>query len=38
VFLIDFEGHQDDAKCRAVLDRIRPLCQELKVFGSYPRA
>ncbi len=38
VFLIDFEGHQDDAKCRAVLDRIRPLCEELKVFGSYPRA
>lgn len=38
VFLIDFEGHQDDAKCRAVLDKIRPLCAELKVFGSYPRA
>jgi prephenate dehydratase len=38
VFLIDFEGHQDDANCRAVLDTIRPLCAELKVFGSYPRA
>ena len=38
VFLIDFEGHQDDAMCRTVLDKIRPLCAELKVFGSYPRA
>lgn len=38
VFLIDFEGHQDDPKGGAVLDKIRPLCAELKVFGSYPRA
>ncbi|WBL35672.1 prephenate dehydratase [Tepidiforma flava] len=38
VFLIDFEGHQDDPAVKAVLDRIRPLCAELKVFGSYPRA
>jgi prephenate dehydratase len=38
VFLIDFEGHQDDPPCRQVLDAIRPLCAELKVFGSYPRA
>ncbi len=38
VFLIDFEGHQEDPASRAVLDRIRPLCGELKVFGSYPRA
>lgn len=38
VFLIDFEGHQDEPQGRAVLDAIRPLCGELKVFGSYPRA
>lgn len=38
VFLIDFEGHQDDPPVRAVLEQIRPLCAELKVFGSYPRA
>lgn len=37
VFLIDFEGHQQDAPCRAVLDTIRPMCATLKVFGSYPR-
>ncbi|GIW15572.1 MAG: prephenate dehydratase [Tepidiforma sp.] len=38
VFLIDFEGHQQDPAVRDVLERIRPLCAELKVFGSYPRA
>ncbi|MEO8540005.1 MAG: prephenate dehydratase [bacterium] len=38
VFLIDFEGHALDPKGRAVLDAITPLCGELKVFGSYPRA
>jgi len=37
VFLIDFEGHQDDPVCREVLDTIRPMCAMLKVFGSYPR-
>lgn len=37
VFLIDFEGHQDDPEARAVLDEVRALTQELKVFGSYPR-
>jgi prephenate dehydratase len=37
VFLIDFEGHQDDPKCREALDAIRVQCSMLKVFGSYPR-
>jgi len=37
VFLIDFEGHQDDPPCREVLEAIRPKCAMLKVFGSYPR-
>lgn len=37
VFLIDFEGHHDDANCKAALDAIRPMCAMLKVFGSYPR-
>lgn len=37
VFLIDFEGHQEDAICREVLEAIRPMCAMLKVFGSYPR-
>ena len=38
VFLIDFEGHASDAKGAAVLGAIKPLCGELMVFGSYPRA
>ncbi|GIW13776.1 MAG: prephenate dehydratase [Tepidiforma sp.] len=38
VFLIDFEGHQDDPQVGEVLKNIRALCSELKVFGSYPRA
>ncbi len=37
VFLIDFEGHADDPQGRAILERIRPLCADVKVFGSYPR-
>lgn len=37
VFLIDFEGHQDDPRARTVLNEVRALTQELKVFGSYPR-
>lgn len=37
VFLVDFEGHKDDPLGGDVLRAIRPLCAELKVFGSYPR-
>ena len=37
VFLIDFAGHKDDEPGRAVLEKVRALCAELKVFGSYPR-
>lgn len=37
VFLVDFEGHQDDPLGRDVLAAVRPLCAELMVFGSYPR-
>jgi prephenate dehydratase len=38
VFLIDFEGHVEDAGWKTLFGQIRPLCAELKVFGSYPRA
>jgi prephenate dehydratase len=38
VFLIDFEGHAAEPPGSSVLAAIRPLCGELKVFGSYPRA
>lgn len=37
VFLVDFEGHQDELAGREVLTAVRPLCAQLKVFGSYPR-
>ncbi|MGE5596077.1 MAG: prephenate dehydratase, partial [Hyphomicrobiales bacterium] len=37
VFLIDFEGHQDDPDIGSLLERVRGLCSMLKVFGSYPR-
>lgn len=37
VFLIDFEGHQDEPAARGVLEGIADLTQDLKVFGSYPR-
>jgi prephenate dehydratase len=37
VFLIDFEGHQDEASPRGVLEEIGDLTQDVKVFGSYPR-
>lgn len=37
VFLIDFEGHQDDANIRPVLERIGAACSTVKIFGSYPR-
>ncbi len=36
-FLIDFQGHAGDAEGAEVLAAIRPLCETLKVFGSYPR-
>jgi prephenate dehydratase len=37
VFLVDFTGHRDDPVGRELLAAVRPLCAELKVFGSYPR-
>ncbi len=38
VFLVDFDVHAASPEGIAVLDAIRPLCSEVKVFGSYPRA
>lgn len=37
VFLIDFEGHREDAHVVRALARIGDNCAILKVFGSYPR-
>jgi prephenate dehydratase len=38
VFLVDFDAHAESPEGEAVLAAIRPLCDEVKVFGSYPRA
>ena len=35
-FYVDFNGHQDDPKCKKVLERIEISLQKLKIFGSYP--
>ena len=37
VFLIDFEGHQDDEEPKSAIEVTRQLTAELKVMGSYPR-
>jgi prephenate dehydratase len=37
VFLVDFEGHQEDATGRAVLGEVKAQTESLKVLGSYPR-
>lgn len=38
VFFVDFEGHCEDPKVKAVLDEIADEAAELKVLGSYPVA
>lgn len=38
IFLVDFEGHADDAACADALTALRAMTSELKIFGSYPRA
>lgn len=37
VFLIDFEGHQQDELIAPVLERVIAACSMVKIFGSYPR-
>ncbi len=38
IFLIDVEGHREDAVVAEALDRIRARTSSLKILGSYPRA
>jgi chorismate mutase/prephenate dehydratase len=38
VFFMDFEGHCEDDKVRAVLQEISDGTVELKLLGSYPKA
>jgi prephenate dehydratase len=37
MFLVDLEGHREDALVRQALDRVREQVSTLRVFGSYPR-
>jgi chorismate mutase/prephenate dehydratase len=37
VFFVDIEGHIEDPKVRATLDRVEEYCEGLKVLGSYPK-
>jgi prephenate dehydratase len=38
VFYLDFEGHRDDAACRAALTGLIDKTSFVKVLGSYPAA
>jgi chorismate mutase/prephenate dehydratase len=38
VFFVDFEGHREDPKVKKALAALGPICQELRLLGSYPAA
>ncbi len=38
LFYLDFEGHCEDAPCRAALEGLRTKTSFLRVLGSYPAA
>jgi prephenate dehydratase len=37
IFLIDLEGHREDAIVKKALEQVRTKTSMLKIFGSYPR-
>jgi len=37
-FIIDVEGHQEDAAVRASIAGLRTICEDIRILGSYPRA
>ena len=37
IFLIDCEGHREDAPVKEAIQRLRERTATLKIFGSYPR-
>jgi len=37
-FFVDFEGHQEDARVREMIEQVHKACNYLKVLGSYPIA
>jgi prephenate dehydratase len=36
-FIIDVEGHMEDAPVRAALDGLTKICEDIRFLGSYPR-
>jgi chorismate mutase / prephenate dehydratase len=38
IFFIDLEGHRDDPAVAHALTELDQLCEQVRVFGSYPRA
>jgi prephenate dehydratase len=37
-FIIDAEGHINDAPVKAAIDGLRNICDDIRFLGSYPRA
>jgi len=37
-FFLDMEGHIEDEKVAAAIERLRQDCMFLKVLGSYPKS
>ncbi len=37
IFFIDLEGHIEDRKVRKALEKVRDICIDFKLLGSYPR-
>ena len=37
-FIIDVEGHQDDAAVERSIVGLRLICEDIRILGSYPRA
>lgn len=38
VFFVDLKGHQEDAKVKAALKKLKEQCLFLKILGSFPAA
>jgi prephenate dehydratase len=38
VFFVDIDGHASDERLGRALKALGPVCEQVKVLGSYPRA
>jgi prephenate dehydratase len=36
-FIVDAEGHINDANVGQAVTRLREICEEIRFLGSYPR-